>query len=426
MKYISSCSLSFIISQIQNDLLEPKNLIDELCDKIDNWDSKIKAFLPEKNRRERLQKELLDLNKKFPIKKNRPIFFGIPVGIKDIFIVDGFETKAGANLPSKLFEGDEADVVRVLKKNGALILGKMVTTEFAYFHPGSTANPHNIKHTPGGSSSGSAAAVAAGFCPLSFGTQTIGSISRPASFCGVIGFKPSYDRISINGVIPFSASADHVGFFTQDMKGVDITASIIVKNWNNSCKMFQKPVFGIPQGKYLEQASEEVLEAFYKSIEVLKNRGYEVKSIPIFEDIEDINAKHRLMNAAEFSQVHNKWQKEHKDKYHKASLELIEKGNNVDAKDLNEAIADRELIRDKIDRIQNQENIDIWISPSAPTVAPKGLSSTGNPIMNLPWTYIGVPTLSIPFGFIDDLPYGIQFAGKFNKDEELVFFLKDF
>ncbi|MBT3755848.1 MAG: amidase, partial [Candidatus Cloacimonetes bacterium] len=215
VKFVSECSLSKVISHLQNKELTPEKLIDDLCDKLEKWDKRIKAFLSETNRRERLHQELKELYHNFPYPNKRPILFGIPIGVKDIFHVNGFETKAGSDLPSEILQGEESVAVSKLKQAGALIMGKTVTTEFAYFHPGATCNPHNFAHTPGGSSSGSAAAVAAGFCPLALGTQTIGSISRPASFCGVIGFKPSIGRISTAGVIPFSKSADHIGFFTQ-------------------------------------------------------------------------------------------------------------------------------------------------------------------------------------------------------------------
>ncbi len=424
MRYISECSLSSIVSQLKSGELSPENLIDDLCDKLDKWDTKIKAFLPENYRRKRLHKELSELYDKFPQKENRPILFGIPIGVKDIFIVDGFETRAGSNLPPDLFEGEESEVVKILKNNGALILGKTVTTEFAYFHPGPTGNPYNINHTPGGSSSGSAAAVSAGFCPLAFGTQTIGSISRPASFCGVIGFKPSYNRISTNGVIPFSISADHVGFFTQDLKGIEITASLVVDNWDNSnVKSERKPILGIPEGKYLQQASNEILEAFQQAVKELENKGFIVKYIPLFDDIEIINEKHRDMNAAEFAKVHSNWKKQYEDKYHKASLELIQKGEKISEERLKEAIESRNIIRERVRKIQEENDIDLWLSPSAPTIAPKGLDSTGNPIMNLPWTFIGVPTISIPFGLVDQMPFGLQFAGKYNEDEKMLDFV---
>ncbi|MDA3872106.1 MAG: amidase [Candidatus Marinimicrobia bacterium] len=427
MKYISNNSLSKIIAKIQSKELTPDNLINDLCDKIDKWDFNIKAFLPEPNRRKRLHQDLKELYQKLPNQKERPILFGIPIGVKDIFHVDGFETKAGSNLPSKIFQDKEAEVVYKLKKAGALILGKTVTTEFAYFHPGPTCNPHNFSHTPGGSSSGSAAAVAAGFCTLTLGTQTIGSISRPAAFCGIIGFKPSFGRISTKGVIPFSRSADHIGFFTQDLEGSKIIASILCKNWiDKKAEIQRNPVLGIPAGKYLQQASTEILATFWKTVEKLKQKGFEIRSIPVFDNIAEINNLHRSMNAAEFAEVHKNWFNEYKNKYHQASIDLIEKGRSVPTELLDNAIKGRIQLRKQLEQLQHENGIDLWISPSAPTTAPRGLEFTGNPVMNLPWTYAGIPTISIPFGLSNNLPFGIQFAGKYNEDETLFRLVKNF
>ncbi|MEA2096997.1 MAG: amidase [Candidatus Cloacimonadota bacterium] len=412
--------MSEIISQLLKQEITPEHLIDELCDKLDKWDSKIHAFLPEPNRRGRLQQDLKKLYHKFPDPNKRPILFGIPIGIKDIFHVDGFETKAGSNLPSEIFQGKEAEVVSKLKQAGALIIGKTVTTEFAYFHPGATCNPHNFEHTPGGSSSGSAAAVAAGFCPLSLGTQTIGSISRPASFCGIIGFKPSFGRISTAGVIPFSCSADHIGFFTQDLKGSKIIASILCDNWNTELsEIHKKPTLGIPEGKYLQQASPEILSTFWKIVEKLKRQGFIIKSIPAFANIEKINKQHKLMNAAEFAKVHKNWFDKYENKYHQASIDFIKKGQSISKEDMNNAKKGRIQLRRELEQLQKENEVDLWISPSSVTTAPYGLNSTGDPAMNLPWTYAGIPTISIPFGLSNKLPFGIQFAGNYYEDETL-------
>lgn len=420
MKFISECSLSKIVSQLNKAELSSEELINELCDKLDEWDVSIKAFLPESGRRERLMQDLKNLYSKFPIPDERPILFGLPIGVKDIFHVDGYETRAGSNLPPEILKGEESEVVSLLKQAGALIMGKTVTTEFAYFHPGPTGNPNNFDHTPGGSSSGSAAAVAAGFCPLSLGTQTIGSISRPASFCGIIGFKPSFDRISTKGVIPFSPSADHIGFFTQDLKGARIIASILCNSWNeNSNSLQKKPVLGIPEGKFMDQASPEILSAFFETVNTLKKKGFTIKYIPALNNIDEINNKHKLMNAAEFADVHKNWFKEYKKIYHKASVELFARGLNVAPEELENAIQGRTLLREELEQLQVENEIDLWISPSAPGTAPSGLDSTGDPKMNLPWTYAGVPTLSVPFGFFNDLPYGVQFSGLYNQDEAL-------
>ena len=426
MKFVSECSLSEVISQLRKQEITPEHLIDELCDKLDKWDSKIHAFLPEPNRRGRLQQDLKKLYHKFPDPNKRPILFGIPIGIKDIFHVDGFETKAGSNVPSEILQGKESVAVTKLKQAGVLIMGKTVTTEFAYFHPGATCNPHNFDHTPGGSSSGSAAAVAAGFCPLALGTQTIGSISRPASFCGIIGFKPSFGRISTAGVIPFSCSADHIGFFTQDLKGSKIIASILCDNWNTDIpEINRKPVLGIPEGKYLQQASPEILSNFWKIVEKLKQKGFNIKIIPTLDNINEVNDKHKLMNAAEFADVHKNWFDEFEDKYHQASVDLMEKGRNIPIKVLNSAIKGRTQLREELEQLQKKNGIDLWISPSSVTTAPHSLDSTGDPAMNLPWTYAGVPTISIPFGLSGKLPFGTQFTGNFNEDEVLFKLIKE-
>lgn len=426
MKYLSDCSLSATVHKLQNGEISPLQLIDELCDKLDSWDDKVRAFLPEPKRRNRLKQDLEELYKKFPDSAARPALFGIPIGVKDIFQVAGFTTNAGSNLPPEILQGEEAEVVKQLKKAGALIMGKTVTTEFAYFDPGPTGNPHNLNHTPGGSSSGSAAAVAAGFVPLALGTQTIGSISRPAAFCGTVGFKPSYGRISAEGVIPFSKSVDHIGFMTQDVEGAKLVASILCEKWRNEIEIpSRKPILGIPEGKYLDQASPEIQAAFNESVEKLKKNGYKIRYIPAFFDIDEINTAHKLLNASEFSEVHKEWYKLYKDRYHKASCDLIETGFKVSSEDLQKAAEGRFKLRSELEQLQKENEIDLWISPSAPTTATEGLSSTGNPIMNLPWTYAGLPTLAIPSGFINDLPYGIQYAAGFGEDELLFEFLKE-
>jgi Asp-tRNA(Asn)/Glu-tRNA(Gln) amidotransferase A subunit family amidase len=169
----------------QLDLL---TLIEEVCNRVDAQEPLTHTLVPEPGRRARLLNEATALQKRFPSPESRPPLYGVLLGVKDIFYADGFPTRAGSQLPSEVFTGAEASCVTKVREARALLLGKTVTTEFAYFEPGPTRNPHNLDHTPGGSSSGSAAAVAAGFCPVALGTQTIGSVIRPAAFCGIVGF----------------------------------------------------------------------------------------------------------------------------------------------------------------------------------------------------------------------------------------------
>src|SRR5690606_4480690 len=215
--FVQAMPLARTAEALRSGELKLIDFIEQVLKRLDDIDPQIQAFLPEEGRRERLLREAEALQARYPQPAERPPLYGVPVGVKDIFRVDGLPTRAGSNLPPELFDGPEAWCVSALKGNGALVLGKTVTTEFAYFEPGPTRNPHHPAHTPGGSSSGSAAAVAAGMCPLGIGSQTIGSVIRPAAFCGIIGYKPSYGRIDPEGVIHCAPSLDHVGLFAQDV-----------------------------------------------------------------------------------------------------------------------------------------------------------------------------------------------------------------
>lgn len=395
--------------------------IDEIEYRFKIYEPLVKAFLPEEERFERLRKEAESLLSRFPHAENRPALFGMFVGVKDIFQVDGFTTRAGSHLPTEEIQGDEAECVRQLKKAGGLILGKTVTTEFAYFSPGPTRNPHNLEHTPGGSSSGSAAAVASGLCPIALGTQTIGSIIRPAAFCGVPGLKPSYDRISRAGVIPLSPSLDHIGFFTADVATARLAAPIIYLYWDESSISLNKPILGIPEGPYMECADANSLAHFESLCQALGEAGYEQRRIKTFTDFPEIRIRNDLILAAEAARVHNNWFKKHGDLYALKTKELILRGQGISESQLADALKGREAMREELNRLMESQSIDLWISPAAPGPAPKGLESTGDPVMNLPWTQAGLPTLNLPAGKSESgLPLGMQVTGRWATDEAML------
>ena len=410
---------------LRTNKLNPEEYVKDICRIIDKNESHVKALIPEDNKHERLVRETNKLKKRFPDPDKRPLLYGIPVGIKDIINADGFETKAGTNLPSELFQGKEASLVTKLKNAGAVILGKTVTTEFAYFEPGETRNPNNIAHTPGGSSSGSAAAVASGFAPLAIGTQTIGSVIRPAAYCGIIGFKPSFDRIQKDGVIPFSVSADHIGVFTQDIEGINLAGSVLCDQWNSLNQRNNKPIIGAVEGKYITQADTEIIEFYELKIEHLTKAGFQIKRINALENIEEINSNHLKMNSAEFSGVHKDWFEKYQGLYRKGTKELILQGKDVTFEELSSSIKGRSKLRNQIENLRRSNNIDVWLSPATTSPAPKGMK-TGSPLMNLPWTYAGLPAITIPAGkSTNNLPIGLQITGSFNKDEELIAFAKN-
>jgi Asp-tRNA(Asn)/Glu-tRNA(Gln) amidotransferase A subunit family amidase len=396
----------------------------EACDRIEREDPHILALLPEPNRRARLLEEAAALERRYPEIDRRPPLYGALVGVKDIFRVDGFATAAGSALPPALFEGPEAVCVGRLREAGALILGKTVTTEFAMMEPGATRNPHNRDHTPGGSSSGSAAAVAAGFATLALGSQTIGSVIRPAAYCGVAGFKPSFDRISTEGMLHCSPSLDHVGFFTQDAAGTTLAASVLLEGWRtDSCaaQANRTPTVGVPDGPYLQQTEPAARRAFEGHVARLEQAGCHVRRLSALGDIKAIAARHMWLAFSEFAQMHDAWFKVYGSLYRPRSAALVELGREVPAEQLEAGRRSRLELRERLHGLMESNDIEAWATPSAPGPAPAGLSSTGDFAMNLPWTHAGLPTVTLPAGTAKNgLPLGVQLSARFMADEQLL------
>ncbi len=381
----------------------------------------IHTFIPEKERFKRISGEMQQLQRKYHNPEKRPALYGLLAGVKDIFHVDGFPTKAGSRLPASALRGPQAASVSLLKKAGALVAGKTVTTEFAYFTPGPTRNPHNAQHTPGGSSSGSAAAVAAGLVDIALGTQTVGSIIRPASFCGVVGFKPSYGRISTEGAIPLARSLDHVGVFAQGVEVINRAAGVLCADWKTPAALKNKPYLAAPTGEYLQHASIEMRAKFEYTLETLREAGYRIKELDAMPDFEEIVARHNLILAAEAAQSHTVWFEQYRHLYSERMAALIEKGLAVSPTQLNAALADAQSFSRGLRTLMDIHGIDLWVSPAAVGAAPMGLASTGDPVMNLPWTQAGLPTLCLPTSCsADALPLGTQFSADFNRDEDLL------
>lgn len=394
-----------------------------VCDRADAEDSLIQAFLPEPARRQRLTREAEALLARFPDPAGRPPLFGLLVGVKDFFRVDGFPTKAGSKLPASLFEGPETEVVTNLRRNGALIAGKTVTTEFAYFQPGPTRNPRNPEHTPGGSSSGSAAGVAAGYFPLALGTQTIGSVIRPAAFCGVIGFKPSYDRIPTAGMLFFSKSVDHAGLFSQDVATMRLACSALCEGWDDSQggPPHGLPALAVPDGPYLDEAEESGRLHFEETLDRLAAEGFRIERIPFFPNYAELNIRHRRLTAVEVAQIHKEWYGEYSDLYSVHMHEIMRTGATVSDEERDEIRADQLRLRHLMEKALLEAGADLWIAPAATGPAPHGIHATGNPIMNLPWTNAGVPALAIPAGEAENgLPLAVQFCAPFGADERLM------
>ena len=408
---------------------DPVAYAGRLCDRVDERDPEIRAFYQECDRRGRVQSAAEGVADSYD-PAGRPPLFGVPVGVKDIVHVDGFTTRAGSALPPELFGGDdapEAAAVERLREAGAVVLGKTVTTEFAGFAPGLTRNPHDTDHTPGGSSSGSAAAVAAGMTPLALGTQTGGSVVRPAAFCGIVGFKPSFDRVPTDGVLTRSASVDHVGLFTQDVSGARLATSVLCDGWKpadgpevHSTSTDGHPTLGVPEGPYLDRADPAGLAAFREQVAALADAGYEVVRARPFEEYDRVDSQHLDLTTGEVAREHEAWFAEYEPFYRTRTAETVREGLGVSDGRLAEARAGRERTRERAHGRMDAASVDIWVCPAAPGPAPGSIATTGDSVMNRPWTYAGLPAVTVPAGRVDGLPVGLQCVGRFGSDERLL------
>ena len=395
--------------------------IEEACKRIAQVNPQVEAFLAEPDRRSRLLAEAGVLRRQYPNPAQRPPLYGALVGVKDIFHVDGFVTRAGSEAPPEMFAGAEAAVVKRLRAAGALIAGKTVTAEFAFSEPGPTRNPCNLAHTPGGSSSGSAAAVAAGLCTLALGTQTIGSVIRPAAYCGIVGFKPSFDRIPTAGIVYFSRTVDHVGLFTQDVAGMAMAASVLCRDWRAAVRPDRLPVLGVPDGPYLEQTEPDALQSFEEQLLMLQVAGCTVKRVPALADIVELDKLHRRLILGEFAREHAELFRLYETLYRPRTAEGIRTGQTVGDDELAAARAHCVTLRERLAGTMEQAGIDLWVCPAATGPAPAGIESTGDPCMNLPWTHAGLPAVTVPAGkAANGLPLGLQMVARFGEDERLL------
>ena len=391
----------------------------DALDRLEVGDRELLAFLPESNRLERVLADV-DLTVRRSDDAEPPDLIDVLVGVKDVINVDGLPTRAGSELPATLFEGPEATIVQRLRASGALIAGKTTTTEFAFSEPGPTRNPRDLKRTPGGSSSGSAAAVASGLVPIALATQTVDSTVTPAAYCGVVGYKPTYQRMPLDGVIPFAPSMDHGGLITTDIATARVAAAVVCDGWKGDSSA-SGVVLGVPADEYLHRAEKPAIEAFAAVIEALRREGFDIVRTSSLANIEPIALAHRRLVTAEFSRVHTDWFSQHGDHYRRRSAGLYLAGADLPESAITEGRESGKILSRSLEDTMQQEGIVAWVSPSATGVAPLGLDYIGDPIMGLPWTHAHVPVVTLPATpSFEGLPVGIQLAGRIGGDEELL------
>ena len=417
--------------RIRDAVLTSEELVQACLERIRALEPKVQAwtFLDEEHAL--AQARAADERKR----SGKPIgpLHGVPVGVKDIFDTADMPTENGTVLHQGRTPRADAAAVRSLRAAGAVILGKTVTTECAYFSPGKTRNPHDPEHTPGGSSSGSAAAVAAGMVPLALGSQTAGSTIRPASFCGVYGFKPTHGLIPRSGVLQLSRTLDHVGLFARTIEDIALLAEQLM-GWDEKDPDTRPraripfgqlaaeeppipPVLAFMKTPHWERTDADTKEAFGELVEALGDRVEEVEVFP--SALEAWDWQKTIMAAEMAANLEREW-RAGKDRLSPQLRELIERGREVRAVDYQRAVRAIAPVVESLDELF-MERYDAILTPAALGTAPRGLASTGDPVFCTPWTLLGMPALSVPLmQGANRLPLGAQLVGRRGFDARLM------
>ncbi|HEY5719310.1 MAG TPA: amidase [Gammaproteobacteria bacterium] len=358
---------------------------------------------------------------------------GVPVAIKDIIDTADMPTECGTVLLEGRQPRKDADVVSRLRAAGAVILGKAVTAELAVFHPGKTRNPHNPGHTPGGSSSGSAAAVAAGMVPLALGTQTNGSMIRPASFCGVVGFKPTHGLLPRQGVLLQSAPLDQLGVYARTVEDAALAAECLVgfherdphtrprprPPWLETARQEppMEPRLAFVKSPVWDRADAETREAFAELVGFLGPQS--VTEEQLGSPFDSVVEMHRAVMEADLARNYAHYYEKGRERLSAVLCEMIERGQKVTAVEYNNALAWRERLHDALEELHHE--YDAILTPATVGPAPAGLDSTGNPVFCTLWTYLGTPAISLPLlqgG--NGLPLGVQLVSARHDDARLL------
>lgn len=393
---------------------------------IDRWEPHVHAWVHLDLDRAMMQARQLDAE--ISEGRIRGPLHGIPIGIKDIIDVEGMPTGCGSRLWKDRIAGQDARVVAELREAGAVILGKTVTTAYAWIDPPITRNPWNLERTPGGSSSGSAAAVATGMCLGAIGTQTGGSIIRPAAFCGVAGIKPNYQWCCCeSGVLPFAPSLDHVGPIARSVE--DLALIFRILHPDDEAEGSEPPRIGLLGESFWNRAEPCMRTAFDGAVKTLEDAG--AKLVPAGEhfDFNRIIQSHRTIMAAEAAANHRDRLNRYPDDYPPQIQSLIEEGSRIPAieyvraKQLHDNGRDlegTEMRNEYSGLFRLLEEVDLIATPATLGPAPD-ISTTGHPAFNSPWSFFGFPAVTFPIGLSPEgLPLGIQLIGSDGAGIELL------
>ena len=426
---LSNLTAVNIVQSLKKGELTCEELVTNYIDHINKYEKNVQAweFFDETL----ILKQAKKLDQDHQLGKVHGDLHGVPVGIKDIFDTGDMPTTDGTEIHKENPSWNDCTVVSKLKQAGAIIMGKTVTTELAYYSPGKTKNPHDPTRTPGGSSSGSAAAVASHMVPLAIGSQTNGSVIRPASFCGVVGYKPTKGLISRHLVLQISRALDQIGVFSNTLEDAaliseqlfgydkqDPDTSISAKPKllvASKQKPPMEPLFAYIKLPFMNELDDNTKEIFEELKDKLKGR---VDEIELPEGFNGIPSWHKIIMESDMARSFSIEYTKSKDKLSDTIIETIERGQKYTAVEYNDALS-------KIDVANSYFNqffydYDAILTPSAVGEAPKGLTSTGNPIFSTIWTYCGMPCISLPLlKGRNGLPIGVQLVSSLFDDERL-------
>ena len=358
--------------------------------------------------------------------RRRGPLHGIPMGLKDIIFTAGMKTEAGSRSWAGHVPSYDATCVHRLKEAGAVILGKTHTTEFACYDPAPTRNPWNAAHTPGGSSSGSGAAVAAGMCLAALGTQTGGSTLRPAAYNGVVGLKPQVGRVSTHGLVPVSRAFDHVGILAHTVEDAAIVLQAIAGLDPQNPYTLDEPVpdyrafvdsqgtapaIGLVRDYFFEQAGDEMRQHTEAVVERLRKAGAAVRDITLPPSFHGIPDAHMTLLFADCASHHEEVFAARKEQYGPGIRSMVEKGLSIPATAYARALhVHAQACADMASVVRG---VDALLTPGATGPAPKDLSTTGNAAMQMPWSHLGYPAVSLPSGLSrEGLPLAVQLVGQ--------------